>query len=143
MLTFIQLLVNMYPAVENVIVACFNSQKQNGCNALRTVCFCWREPSASGATGGRLKVPKNEGEGWLLLAARGWRVFLLFLHGYRLKSKYHSHAYKNHDSPAAGGDQQASLTWAAGGLQMAEMNVAGMKRKVLSAAKPCSVMQAK
>ena len=75
--------------------------------------------------------------------SKGLAWFLFVLHGYYLKSKYFSHAYKNHDSPAAGGDQQASLTWAAGELQMAEMNVAGMKRKVLSAAKPCSVMQAK
>ena len=32
--------------------------------------------------------------------------------------------------------QQASLTWAAGGLRVAERNGAGMERKVLSAAKP-------
>ncbi|MGV8094060.1 MAG: hypothetical protein AB2L24_19530 [Mangrovibacterium sp.] len=51
--------------------------------------------------------------------------------------------YKNHDSPAAGGDQQASLTWAAGGLRVAERNGAGMERKVLSAAKPCSIMKVK
>lgn len=36
---------------------------------------------------------------------------------------------KRHDSPEAGGDQQASTTWAAGGLQMAETIGAGMKRK--------------
>lgn len=126
-----------------IVIFSIYLQKQTGCNALRTVCFCRREPSASGATGGRLEVPKHEGDGWLLRAARGWRVFLLSFAWLQLKFKYYSHAYKNHDSPAAGGDQQASLTWAAGGLQMAERNVAGMKRKVLSAAKPCSVMQAK
>ena len=38
---------------------------------------------------------------------------------------------KNHDSPEAGGDQQASTKWAADGLQMAETNGAGMKRKVV------------
>jgi hypothetical protein len=80
--------------------------------------FFRREPTASGATGGRLEVPKNEDEGWLLLAARGWRVFLLFF-------------CKNHDSLEAGGDQQASTKWAAGGLQLAETNGAGMERKVL------------
>jgi hypothetical protein len=61
-----------------IVIFNINSQKQNGCNALRTFCFCWREPSASGATGGRLEVPKYEGRGWLLLAARGWRGFCLF-----------------------------------------------------------------
>jgi hypothetical protein len=108
---------------------CIYLQKQDGCNALRTFCFCWREPSASGATGGRLEAPKYEGRGWLLLAARGWRGFLFVLHGYYLKVKQLSHAHKNHDSPEAGGDQQASQTWAAGGLRVAERNVAGMKRK--------------
>lgn len=50
---------------------------------------------------------------------------------------------KNCDKTAARSDPQASLLLAADGLQAAETNVAGMERKVLSAAKPCSVMQAK
>jgi hypothetical protein len=60
-------------------------------------------------------IPKNEDVGWLLLAARGWRGFC-FLHSYLLKNQIICYAYKNHDSPEAGGDQQASLTWAATGL---------------------------
>jgi hypothetical protein len=65
------------------------------------------EPSASVATGARLRVTKDEDGDWLLLATRGWRGFCL-LHGYLLKSKTFSHAYKNHDCPEAGGYLQAS-----------------------------------
>lgn len=95
-----------------------------------------REPPASGAAGGRLRDPKNEGGGWLLFTARGWRVFLFF-DWIPLKINYgQTGKHKNHDSPAAGGDQQASQLWAADGLQVAETNVAGMKRKVLSLRSP-------
>lgn len=79
-------------------------------------CFFRREPSASGATGAILKVLRKEDGGWQLLAARGWRGFCFIF-------------CKRHDSHEAGGDQQASTKWAAGGLQMAETNGAGMKRK--------------
>ena len=107
-------------------------KKQNGCNALRTFCFFRREPSASGATGGRLGIRRMSMlDGYCLQQGAGVR-FCCLLHGYSLKTDYYSHAYKNHDSPAAGGDQQASQTWAAGGLQVAERNGAGMERKELS-----------
>jgi len=79
---------------------------------------------------------RNEAGGWLLFTARGWRVFLFF-DWIPLKINYgQTGKYKNHDSPAAGGDQQASQLWAANGLKAAETNVAGMKRKVLSLRSP-------
>jgi hypothetical protein len=43
--------------------------------------------------------------------SKGLACVFVSLHSYLLKSKYYSYAYKNHDSPEAGGDEQASLTW--------------------------------
>ncbi|MCE1167902.1 MAG: hypothetical protein LWX70_07390 [Sphingobacteriia bacterium] len=109
---------------------------------MRTFCFFQARAVCEWSHRWQTWNTKNEYVGWLLLAARGWRGFC-FLAWLPLKSQTICYAYKNHDSPAAGGDQQASLTWAAGGLRVAERNGAGMERKVLSAAKPCSVMQVK
>lgn len=51
---------------------------------------------------------RNEAGGWLLFTARGWRVFLFF-DWIPLKINYgQTGKHKNHDNPAAGGDQQAS-----------------------------------
>jgi hypothetical protein len=77
-------------------------RKGTSCNersGLRTVPWRGASRPASGATGGRPEVLRYEGEGWQLLAARGWRAFCFCL------------SRKKHDSPEAGGDQQASFTW--------------------------------
>jgi hypothetical protein len=43
--------------------------------------------------------------------SKGLACVFVSLHRYLLKTKYFSYAYKNHDSHAAGGDEQASLIW--------------------------------